>query len=178
MYRAEIFLVANLSIIIVLLLYQPLSFRITFLGNTTLTIEYFPLKLILYNFQKRKNTKKKLIKQTKRLLFFLQPILKSVYFLLKRSNAKIYRFSLPTASTNEPHTFFISHEIANLLKSYIYSALYYLTNSMHKTKDSEKNEEITAFDLQVTTRLYNVALAFFALVFFSLKKKGRNKKFV
>ena len=58
-----------------------------------MTLEYFPLKLILYDFGKPKKQKKKLIKRTKRLLFFLAPTVKSINFLLNRSYLEIFDLS-------------------------------------------------------------------------------------
>jgi len=123
MYRAEIFLVTIVILIIFMLLYQAISFRITLKQNLCVTIEYFPLKILLFNFQKKKIKKEKLIKQTKRLLFFLSPLLKSVNFLLRKSEISVYNLSFSQNKSDEPHNYFIYREISALSKIYLYSLL-------------------------------------------------------
>ena len=177
MYKTEVLLVLIIILIMTMFLWQTISLRINFSSLSTVTIEYFPIKLILYSFCKRKKRKRKLIKQTKKLLFFLSPIFKSVNFLLERSNLKIFSFSPPHSKSKEPHRYFLSKEINSLSKLYICSILY-ANSKLSYTDTADGNfsdNDDYIFDFEITTRLYNVFLAFSVLIFYSIKKRGKKK---
>jgi len=176
MYRAEIFLVTIVILIIFMLLYQAISFRITLKQNLCVTIEYFPLKILLFNFQKKKIKKEKLIKQTKRLLFFLSPLLKSVNFLLRKSEISVYNLSFSQNKSDEPHNYFIYREISALSKIYLYSLLNAISkNTNVATSDFSENQNPSTLDFQLETKLYNIFSSIAVLIFYSIKKKGKKK---
>ena len=176
----EIFLFTSLSLILLLLSFQRVFIRIVFSGKAEVIIEYFPIKLILYNFLKRTRRKKKrkFIKSTKRALFFIAPVLRTLAFLLNKSTVKIYSLDGFLPEGAEPHRIFITKELSSLLSSYIY-ALFYSFSKETAKDDIHKSENTSAnFDIQLSTRLYNVVLSGFVFIFLSIKKKGRIKKFV
>ena len=179
MHKIEIFLVTNIIAISLLLLCQTLSVRIIAQGHAVVTIEYFPFQIILFNF-KMKKKKRNRIKEYKKFLFFFSPILKSLNFLLKRTDVKILNFSLSDLKSDEPHTVFLSQEFKNISTIYIYSIVYALSKSTYisqKPQSSLPNENIS-MDFEFTTKLYNLLSALAVLFFFSIKKIGRNKKIV
>ena len=160
-----------------MLLCQTLSMRISLSTHAFVTIEYFPLKILLYNFRIRKKRKRKLIKQTKKLLFFLSPIYKSLIFLTKKSDVKIYNISLSELKSTEPHSYFLYRKIISLSEAYIYSLLYAISKSAHAVNNESVSEDngTAIIDFEITTRLYNVFLATAVLTFYSIKKKGIKK---
>ena len=172
MYQTEIFLLSSLGIILTMLLCQTLSIRISFADRALVAIEYFPIKILLYNFSKRKKRKRKLIKETKRLLFFLFPVFKSVNFLLNRSKVKIIALSFSESENSEPHRYFVSSEIAALSKTYINSIIYSVSKSAYTLyqTDNSKIEDVSAFDIEFTTRFYNVISAIAVLIFYSINQ--------
>lgn len=176
----KIFLFLPLALILLLLFLQKVFIRFAFSPRTEVIIEYFPLKLILYNFFKKtkRKKKKKLIKSTKRAIFFFTPLLKSLNFLLNKSAVKIYR-ALPLPHESEdPHKIFVTGEVSTLFISYIH-ALFYSLSKETVTEDVYQAEiSATNFDVQLSTRLYNVVFASFVFIFFCIKKKGRIEKFV
>ena len=179
MHKIEIFLVTNIITIALLLLCQTISVRIISERGAVVTIEYFPFQIILFNFRiKRK--KRNRIKEYKKFLFFFSPVLKSLNFLLKRTDVKILNFSLSDSKSDEPHTLFLSQKIKDISKIYIYSIVYALSKSAYisqKPQPALQNEN-TSLDFELTTKLYNLLSAFAVLFFFSIKKIGRNKKIV
>ena len=177
MHKAEVFLIIIITVIMLMLICQTISVRIRIRPTTTVSVEYFPIKILLYNFGKMKIKKRKLAKQTKRLLFFLPPILKSFNFLLARAKVKFFQFSFFDPSSSEPHSYYLSQELASLSKTYIYSLLYAVTKSNYELNSEflSENENTANFDFELTTRLYNVFLALIVLIFYSIKKRGKKK---
>ena len=181
MSYAGILLFVNISIVFLMILLQTITLRVTRYDKTTVAIEFFPLKLILYNFGKNKK-KRSFKKRLKRLRIFLFPAAKALRFLLKR--AKIVLKELPSyeQKSSEPHHFFIINAAENIIKSYIICTLTY--NSKDATIDnnyvsSNDFESIsTVFDLELSINLYNLLLANLVFIIYSIKKKGRNKRIV
>ena len=176
MHRAEIFLVTIVILIIFMLLYQSISFRITLKQNLCVTIEYFPLKVLLFNFKKKKIKKEKLIKQTKKLLFFLSPLLKSANFLISKSEISVYNISFSQNPKDEPHNYFIYQQIKALSRIYLCSLLDAISKSTNiVTSDFSENQNLTTLDFQLETKLYNIFSSIAVLIFYSIKKKGKKK---
>lgn len=183
MTYAGILLFANVSVIVLMLLLQRVSVRITRLNTLTVSIEYFPLKLVLYDFNKIKIKKRRLRKRAKRMVFFLNPILKSIRYLLKRAKISLKAFPSYEQIFDEPHTFFLIRAIENSLKSYILSTLISQapqTNTTNFSDSYEAKEQSlsTKLDLELSTKLYQVLLTPLVFIFFSIKKKGRTKGIV
>ena len=178
MQNAEIFLIVTSILIFFLLLFQSLSVRIEFNKRLFVTIEYFPLTLMLYDFQKRKIKKKKLIKQTKRLLFFLSPFLKALTLLIKRTDTKILRLNLFDIESEEPHSICLADNVEGAINSYIYALFYLLSRSSTMTHDcaSSTSKDSPRFVFEFTTSFCNVIFAFLAFLFYSICKKGRKIK--
>ena len=175
MYRAEIVLIIIVSLTVIMLLCQNLSVRFTFSDKSCVTIEYFPFKILLYNFKKRKIRKKKLIKQTKRLLFFLAPTLKSIRFLFRRTAVTVYDISVPTAKSDQPDSYFLTKNLSDLLYVYIYSVLYYVPKSAYVSDTQPIDGTKLHFDFEITAGLYTFISAFAVLIFYSIKKRGMQK---
>ena len=176
----KIFLFLTLTLILLFLFLQKVFIKVAFSPKAEVIIEYFPIKLILYNFFKRtkRKKKKKLIKSTKRAIFFLSPFLKSLNFLLNRSAIKIYRALPFPQEIEEPHKIFITDEVSALFISYIH-AFFYSISKETVTEDLCQTESAsTNFEVKLSTRLYNVVFSGFVFIFLSIKKKGRIKKFV
>ena len=176
MYRAEIFLVIIISLTVIMLLCQNLSIRITMSDKSYVTIEYFPIKILLYNFSKRKIRKKKLIKQIKRLLFFLAPTLKSIRFLIKRTVVTVYDISFPDSKSDQPDNYFLTKNLSDLLCVYIYSILYSVPKSAYVYPSTQnRDNKVRHFDFEITARLYTFISVFAVLIFYSIKKRGMQK---
>lgn len=177
MQQTEVFLALVITAIVFMLLCQTLSVRICVSSESSISIEYFPLKILLYNFGKRKKKKRKLIKQTKKLLSFFTPILKSANFFLERTRVKIISLSLPEPRSDQPHRYFLSNEITSLSTIYIYSLIYAVSKSAYIASAGiiSENEDITNLDVELTTRFYNVLLSGIVLLFWSIRKKGIKK---
>ena len=178
MYQAEIFLWPIIVAILILFLFQSLTFRITILHRLTLSIEYFPITLILYNFKLKKRSRKKLMRQTKRFLFFLSPMIKAARFLLSRSDAKIFDLSLLSSDQSEPHSYYLSRELSDISKIHLCTLMFALTRSTENVNFQSNENSEKSFDLEITTRFYNLTLAFFAFIFYCINKLGRNKRIV
>ncbi len=183
MSSAGILLLINISIVFLMMLFQKISLRITRYDRLTIAIEYFPLRLLLYNFGKNKRRKKRLSKRLKRLAFFLVPTTKAILFLFKRSKIVLNELPSYEQRINEPHRFFIADTAEKLLKSYLFYALSYQFKETNVDTIcillAENSQSIsTGIDMELSTRLYNLLLANFVFIFFSIKKKGRNKEIV
>ena len=179
MYRIEVFFSLVIAIIVILIFTQTISARVQYKDNLTVTLEYFPLRLILYNFSKRKK-KIKLKRQIKRLRFFLIPILKTTRFLLMRSDTKVFSLDIPSVKIEEPHLIFLLGQIKMLGAFYVMSSLFTMSKNFYAFSPLQSTENGTTFpiDFEFSTRLYNIPLAFCILIFFSIKNIGRNKKIV
>ena len=133
---------------------------------------------MLSNFKFKKIKKNKLKKTIKRFLFLLNPLTKSILFLLKNSDTKIFDISLPAKQSDEPSVWFLSRKVSDVSEIYIRSALYTLTRStlnLNLPTGTEADKNGTAIDLEFTTRLYSIISAFFVFIFFVIKKKGRKR---
>ena len=175
MNRIEVFLLPILSITLILIFTQSISLNLQYTDKLTLSIEYFPFRHILFNFKKRKK-KIKLKRQLKRFSFFLLPISKSTRFLLKRSTTEVFSLQFTSLTPFDPHRFFLYCELKRLVSDYISSALF-LTSKHFYTRASRHDQPIP-LDIEFSTKLYNIPLAFFILLFFSIKNIGRKKKIV
>lgn len=180
MQKTEIFLILTLAAIILLMLYQTVSVRIEFKAGFFITVEYFPFVLTLYNFQNTKIEKKKLIKRTKRLLFFLSPINKAISFLFRKTHTKIMKLDFVNTQNSEPHALFVYDEIERAIASYVCSFFYAISKSTTITPTGSQTDKADDFklDLELSTRFCNVIFAFLVFLFHSIIKKGRNVKFV
>ena len=179
MYRTEIFFTLITVSIAILLLCQLVSVRIVLSENPYVTIEYFPIQIHLYNFKKMKIKKEKLLKRTRRLLFFLYPLSKSLSFLLKKAKIKIYKFSINGDFLKEPHDYFLSYELKSLIRLYLTSILDLTSKSVKfaPLSNDEESSDFSTFDFELHLRLYNILLTAFVMIFCSIKKKGK-KSFV
>ncbi len=178
MSNAQIVLLITLALILLLLSFQKVFIRFVFSERSAIIIEYFPFMLILYDFFKKRKKKKKLIKSTKKIIFFLPPLIKSLLFLLNKSNVQIYNLLPFPKEYEEPHKAFLKKEVSTLLASYI-GAFFYSLSKESTSEDIYQSESFsTSFDIQMSTRLYNIVFSGFVFVFLSIKKKGRIKKFV
>ena len=180
MQKTEIFLVLTVTAIILLMLYQTVSIRIEFKTGLFVSVEYFPFVLLLYNFQKAKIKKKKLVKRTKRLLFFLSPIKKALAFLFRRTNTKITKLDFVNAKSSFPHTQFLSDEIETAIALYICSFFYTVskTATINPISSQTENSDTIRLDLEFSTRFCNVIFAFLVFLLNVIIKKGRNVKIV
>ena len=174
MYQTEIFLCGTIFVILILLFCQSLSFRICVSEKTTVSIEYFPFILFLYNFTKRKRRKRSILKRTKRLIFLFTPLMRALRFLLTHSKTKIFSISFPTSKSDEPHNYFISNKLSDISELYVSSLIYALTKSTIIFPSAYEKTDKKTLDLELTTKFYNLTFAFFAFIFFCIKKKGRN----
>lgn len=173
MNEIEILILPLVFLIAFMLLNQTLSTRITFFDDMTVSVEYFPFRLLLYDFKNRKIPKRKLKKKLKRLRFFQSSIPQTLRFLLERTNIKIFELNLPPPKTNEPHHYFIQSGLYDVSIVYILTLLYSLSSSKENFNSifSQKSSEFK-IDLMLTTRLYNLALAYIILVFSTIKRRG------
>ena len=180
MQNAEMFLILTLSLIFLLLIFQTVTVRIENLSGLEITIEYFPLKLTLYNFFKTKIKKKKLIKRTRRLLFFLSSIMKAVAFLLRRTTTKIATLDFIEAKNNDPYQICLTDNIEAAIATYIVSFFYSFTKStsIEPSRLKTNKSSIILFDLKFKTRFCNVIFAFLVFLFYLINKKGRNVNIV
>lgn len=173
MNEIEILILPLVFLIAFMLLNQTLSTRITFFDDMTVSVEYFPFRLLLYDFKNRKIPKRKLKKKLKKLRFFQSSIPQTLRFLLERTNIKIFELNLPPPKTNEPHHYFIRSGLYDVSIVYILTLLYSLSSSKENFNSifSKKSSEFK-IDLMLTTRLYNLALAYIILVFSTIKRRG------
>ena len=180
MQNAEIFLILTIVLIFLLLLFQTVSVRIENTSGLKVTIEYFPIKLTLYNFLKTKIKKKKLIKRAKRLLFFLSPFIKALTFLLQRTSSKILSIDFPEKADEHPHKAFIVNQIEAAIVTCIYSFLYHFTKttSVESILYTTPKDTVILFDFEFKTRFCNVIFAFSVFLFYLINKKGRNVNIV
>lgn len=182
MSLAETLLLVDLSILLLMILFQTVSFKIVRSEKATVIIEFFPLRLVLYNFGKNKR-KIRFKKRLKRFNFFLVPSVKSINFLLKRTKILLYELPSFKQKGTEPHRFFMLQTTEILIKSLLFCALNHqfkrtemLENCFSSADDSSQSS--TDFNLELSTKLYNLLLATLVFIFFSIKKKGRSKKVV
>ena len=177
MNELEILILPLILLIVFMLLCQTMSTRIVFFDDITITVEYFPFKLWLYNFKNQKISKRKLKKTFKRLHFFQNSILKSATFLFKRTKITVFDLNLPATRSKEPHDFFIRNRLSALSKIYLITLLYSLSDTdkdAFNTFLSEKSSDLK-MDVSFTIRVYNLVLAYVILVFSAIKRRGIKK---
>ena len=176
---AKIFLLLTLLLILLLLSFQTVFIRIAFSPKAMVAIEYFPFKLILYNFLKknREKKKRKLMKSAKKAVFFFVPSLKALSFLMQKSTVQVLNFNTPDSKSEEPHRIFVTQEFSNLLNCYAYAVLFSAFKDI-ANEPGYQNETTADFDIQISTRFYNVVFSGIVFIFLAIKKKGRIKKFV
>lgn len=175
MNRIEVFLIPVLAITLILLFTQSISLRVQYTDKLSFTVEYFPFRLILYDFKNRKK-KIKLKRQLKRFSFFLVPISKSTRFLLRHSTTEFFSLQFNVITSSEPHRLFLYNELKRLGSDYIKTTLFSLSKRFYTRID--RCDPPIPLDIEFSTRLYNIPLALFILLFFSIKNIGRNKKIV
>ncbi len=180
MISAEGLLILTIVLILILLLYQKISFRLAFSESFTVEIEYFPIKLILYNFRKSRKAKRKLRKKLKRLLSLSMPITKSALRFFRRADVKLYDLKLLDSDDAEPHIHSVKLTLINAFETYLHSFFYSLfrTSTVYSGGIENSKKSIISFDFEVTARFYNLIFAFFIFIFFLIKKKGGNQKIV
>ena len=176
MNRMEVFLLIIILTVIISLSVQTVSTRVQYKNSLTITVEYFPIRLILYNFRKKKK-KTKLKKRIKQFRFFLIPTLNATRFLLKHSDTKVFSLQLSSLNFEEPHQIFLFFKLENLGIDYILATLFSLSKNLSVISDDYDISD-TPLDLEFSVKLYTVPLAFFVLIFSVLKNIGRKKKFV
>ena len=116
MNLAEIFFPTLTAIALILILCQKVTVRIILSQELIIEIEYFPAKLILYNFGKKPKQKKKhtLIKRLKILTNLSTPTLSAIRFLLKRSDVQVPSYSIRHNSYASLHREIILRELERL----------------------------------------------------------------
>jgi hypothetical protein len=179
MISAEGLLILTIILILILLLFQKISFRIFFSELLTVEIEYFPIKLILYNFKRRKKPTKRLKKKIKRFFNLSIPITKSALKFFKRAEIRLYDLNLLNDS-GAPHIQAFKSTFNDALESYLSAFLYSLFkfSAVNSEESDSKRSSIVSFDFEITARFYNLIFSFFVFIFFLIKNKGRNQKIV
>lgn len=180
MQNLGIFLALTVVSILFLLLSQAITVTINFNRKLSVSIDYFPIKLILYNFRKRKKRKKKLIKHTKRLLFFLSPLLKSFVFLLKKSDVNFEKPNIVSVIDLPPDKSFIGENTEKMISSFLLVFFYSISKNTTLKEESLYNNitDTPSFNFEFSTRFYNLLFAFLVFLYYLVMKKGRNVKIV
>ena len=174
-----------LTIALLLFLNTDISFRIYRAKMSTVEIECFPIKLILYNFlnNPRQKTEKYSVKKLKRRLSLFKPSLLSLSFLIKKSTLSVRSFTIGDGNEQNPHRIAIKKEAERLLKEYliVFSYAFFKESEFSQNRDLSPYKENSAtpnFDFLISTSLWCVILSFFVFIYHLIRNKGGKRKIV
>ena len=185
MTLVEVLVFLLLTIAAILLLSTEISLRIYRIKTSIIEIEYFPIRLILYNFLKisRQKSKNHSVKKLKRRLSLFKPSLLSLSFLIKKSAISVRSFTIGDGDERNPHRIAIKKEAERLLKDYliVFSYTFFKESEFSQNRDLspyKENSSTPNFDFLISTSLWCVILSFFVFIYHLIRNKGGKRKIV